>query len=75
VEEYLPVLQRYLTAGAFFNTFRTKRNSLRPKTITSYISFVHKYLEVLVGGINKRSAGNSNPIWCDSFSDFDITRW
>jgi hypothetical protein len=57
IETYLPSLRSYLERGAFHNTFETVRSQLRPTTVTSYISFVHKYLEVLVGSMKKRKVG------------------
>ena len=60
VEEYLLPLWSYLEGRAFFNTFKTTQDQLRPAIIASYISFICKDLEVIVSSLRKRKSGNRN---------------
>ncbi len=51
VEEYVGVLKAYLNVGHFIYSFATKCSSLAPMTVTSYCSFVCKYLKALHCGL------------------------
>lgn len=59
VEQYVPLLKAYLCAGNFIYSFPTKRSSLAETTITSYCSFVRKYLEAVFRGLSPRSQGGT----------------
>jgi hypothetical protein len=56
VEDYVSLFRSYLLAGKFIYSFATKRSSLAPTTVTSYCSFVRKYLEAIHRGLAPRGS-------------------
>ncbi len=64
VEQYLPSLAAYLQRGGFTHTFPVQRDELASSTITSYVSFIRKFLEAVTLGFTSSDAQ------CMSFHSF-----